>query len=109
MFPEIPKITGYQMYDKINRTELQELCREIGEQNVYREDRRDSLIAEIEGDGAARKCPLDPQRKEMQAHIQKNFRRLRTQLPGCTGKCTTYGCPNLVVVRCWVGLKDHIL
>lgn len=100
---------GSRMYDELNRTELQELCREMDGQNVYRDGSRAMLEDSIDGVGKAQECPLSSHRQEMQDHIRRNFRRLRTQLPGCNGKCVTYGCPNMIVVRCWIGLKEDIL
>jgi len=100
---------GFQMYDELNRTELQGLCREIDNKNVHREAPRTSLTDALDGVGSTPDCPIDPHRLEMENHIRRNYRRLRTQLPGCDGKCTTYGCPNIVVVRCWVGFKEDIL
>ena len=97
------------MYDKLNRTELQELCRELDGVNVHRDGPRAGLEDEIDGVGKAKECPLSPQRQEMQDHIRRNYRSLRTQLPGCNGKCVTYGCPDIIVVRCWMGLKEDIL
>jgi hypothetical protein len=97
------------MYDELNRTEIQELIREVDGENAYREAPRKELTDALDESGEIPTCPLEPHRQEMEQHIRKNYRRLRTQLPGCDGKCTTYGCPNIVVVRCWTGFKDDIL
>ena len=97
------------MSEEINRTEMQYLLREVDEINAFREAPRAALQDAIDGLREAPLCPLEPHRQEMERHIQKNYRRLRTQLPGCTGKCVSYGCPNLVVMRCWTGIKDDIL
>ena len=92
--------------DNVNVTELVEMARkaELGNSRRDRED----LYAALE-DGEVTPCPLDPIRARMQAHIKKNYRRLKTQLPGCTGECTTFGCPDLIVQRCWSGSKDEML
>jgi hypothetical protein len=99
---------GSRMYDELNRTELQELCREVDGKNVHRDGPRSELEATLDGE-EGEECPLSAHRQEMQDHIRRNFRRLRTQLPGCNGKCVSYGCPNMIVVRCWMGLKEDIL
>ena len=92
--------------DNVNLTELVEMARkaELGNTRRVRED----LYAVLE-DGDTAPCPLEKIRKRMQAHIKKNYRRLKTQLPGCTGECSTYGCPDLIVQRCWLGSKDEML
>jgi len=97
------------MSAELNRTELQSILRDLDQGNAYREAPRSQLEAALDGTGATPECPLDPHRAEMEKHIQKNYRRLRTQLPGCDGRCTSFGCPDLIVTRCWTGIKDDIL
>lgn len=93
----------------LNKTEVQELIRELVGVNAHREASPSALLESLDGVEDPPPCPLDPQREAMEAHIQQYYRRLRTQLPGCNGKCTSFGCPNLIVVRCWESLKGHIL
>jgi hypothetical protein len=97
------------MFEDINRTELQDLLREVEGANSFREAGRKELQDAFDGVGAVPLCPIDPHRRAMEDHIQANYRRLRTQLPGCNGRCVSYGCPNLIVMRCWMGIKDDIL
>jgi hypothetical protein len=96
----------FHVLDNVNLTELVEMARKAELGNSVRD--RESLYAALE-DGEVVRCPLDKIRSRMQAHIKKNYRRLKTQLPGCTGECTTYGCPDLIVQRCWAGSKDEML
>lgn len=93
----------------MNLTELIELCREAGHGNFGKHTSREELYTALEEDILPEDCPLDQKRELMQVHIKKNYRRLRTQLPGCTGKCVTFGCPDLVVQGCWVGFKDDMI
>jgi hypothetical protein len=97
--------------DDLNRTELVETCRAAGLGSVGRTQDREQIYSVLEGtaDPSEIECPLEGKRKMMQQHIEKNWRRLRTQLPGCTGKCTSYGCPNIIVQRCWKGFDGDIL
>ncbi len=97
------------MSDDLNRTELQSIIRNLENVNCFREAPRADLDDALDELGDPPECPLEGHRQEMEKHIQKNYRRLRTQLPGCNGRCVSYGCPNLIVVRCWVALKDDIL
>ncbi len=97
------------MSAEVNRTELQKILREKSGANPFREAARLKIEDAIEADGEVPLCPLTAQRDEMERHIRKNYRRLRTQLPGCNGRCTSYGCPNIIVMRCWNGIKDDIL
>jgi hypothetical protein len=70
---------------------------------------REDMMRCIVDDQKPRKDDLAPIRSRMESHIQRNIRKLRTQLPGCDGKCTTFGCPALIVVRCWDGFRDDVL
>ena len=97
------------MFKELNRTELQEILRELHEVNSYREAPKDEIMEALSPVGEVPLCPLTEHREAMQEHIRKNFRRLRTQLPGCNGKCVTFGCPNLIVVRCWEAFKDDMI
>ena len=98
------------MYDKLNRTELVTIARMDGNGNVERLAPRKELIGLLSAEPSyVEDCPLEEQRRAMESHIEKNFRRLRTQLPGCTGKCTTFGCPEIVVLRCWNAFEGNIL
>lgn len=98
-------------FDDLNRTELVETCRAAGLGSVRRTQDREQIYAVLEGiaDPSKIECPIEGKRKMMCQHIQKNWKRLRTQLPGCTGNCVAYGCPNIIVQRCWKGFDGDIL
>lgn len=95
--------------DALNLTELIALCRQAQLGNLGRHLSREELYAALEDEIFPGDCPLEERRDLMQAHITKNYRRLRTQLPGCDGKCTTFGCPDIIVQRCWLGFKDDMI
>ena len=92
--------------DNVNLTELVEMARKAELGNSRRD--RDDLYDALEN-GEVTPCSLEAIRVRMQSHIKKNYRRLKTQLPGCTGECMTFGCPDLIVQRCWAGSKDEML
>lgn len=94
--------------DDINLTELVQMARSAGIGNIGRQTPHTELIEVIEGADAV-PCVLEPQRVRMESHIQKHFRSLRTQLPCREGKCSSFGCPDIIVQRCWDGFKEHIL
>jgi len=96
------------MKNDVNRTEIASICREEGLGNVERmSDRIYDVVMGMDDEDIP--CPLEEHRSTMERHIQRNFRRLRTQLPGCNGRCTTYGCPELIVIRCWQAMKSDII
>ena len=100
------------MESKLNRTEIAELARKYGLGNIDRLSNRESLLSFIDGDiddPDSPECPMSEHRETMENHITRNFRRLRTQLPNCNGKCTSFGCPELIVIRCWDAFKDDII
>lgn len=94
--------------DDVNLTELIQIARSAGLGSVGRQMPREEIVAMLEG-AAPEPCPLEAKRRRMEAHIQKHFRSLRTQLPCKDGKCVSFGCPDIIVQRCWDGFKDHIL
>jgi hypothetical protein len=90
-----------QFLGRLNRSELVQVARAAGLGNVSRDSSRESLVVLLlteEGLGAD---TLQERRVAMQAHIERHRNRLLSQLPGCSGKCTTFGCPDLIVMRCW--------
>lgn len=95
--------------DNVNLTELIQMARSAGLGNVGRNLPREDIIAMLEGTRKPKVDPIEPQRVRMEAHIRKHFQSLRTQLPCPQGRCTTFGCPDIIVQRCWAGFKDHIL
>ena len=97
------------MLDDLNRTELQSLLRELHGVTPDRNASKEELMASLSPLEEPPLCPLTTHREAMEEHIKKNFRRLRTQLPGCNGKCVSFGCPDMVVVRCWEALKGDML
>lgn len=97
------------MPDDLNKTELISILREEGFGNKSRENGIDRLTSVLHGEGEARDCPLEPRRAAMQKHIQRNWTRIRTQLPHCNGKCLTFGCPDAIVTGCWLRFKDEII
>lgn len=95
--------------EDLNKTELIEILREEGHGNKSRTNGIPRLLRAVDGRDTAEECPLDMQRKTMEKHIQRNWRRIRTQLPRCTGKCTTFGCPDTIVVGCWLRFQSEII
>lgn len=95
--------------DEINKSELVELAREDGLGNLSRGNPSASLLEALEGGDVPENCRLDEQRETMQRHIKRNWRRIRTQLPTCNGTCTTFGCPDAVVLGCWLKFRNEIL
>jgi hypothetical protein len=93
----------------LNKSELLQILREEGFGNKSRANGIERLVSTLEGDGDARECPLEARRTSMQKHIQKNWTRIRTQLPHCNGKCQSFGCPDAVVTGCWLRFKDEII
>lgn len=89
------------MLDRMNRSELVALARRAGLGNVDRERPVAELVEEILADKGGRTDNLEEWRTAIEAHIKRNRARLLSQLPGCTGQCTSYGCPDLVVASCW--------
>ena len=98
--------------DGVNTTELIEIARDAGLGNLPRSLTPTQLVEVLSGDRSAptaTRDALETKRAKMQNHIRVNWLRLHSQLPGCSGKCTTYGCPDLIVQRCWHGMHKDML
>lgn len=92
----------------LNVTELVQIARAAGLGNLPRDPKvlRAALLAD---DAGRQRDALDEKRVRMEAHVKKNYTKMRTQLPDCTGKCTSFGCPDLIVQRCWMGMRKGML
>jgi hypothetical protein len=97
------------MSDEFNKSELIELLREEGHGNISRGNGIPRLIAALEDEEDPEPCPLEGRRSTMEKHIRRNWTRIRTQLPRCNGKCTVFGCPDAIVIGCWLRFKDEII
>lgn len=94
------------MKDMINVSELRILVKENEEVDIRRIENRAELVRILEeGYEPKMLCPLVRKKEVMEDFIQKNINKLRTQLPECTGHCTTFGCPDGMVVNCYMKLK----
>ena len=99
-----------ELKNLINSTELVELIKEDEFFDIRQTAGTEKLASILENgltpeDEDELYCPIFKWRMDMEAYIQKNMRRLRTQLPGCTGKCTEYGCPRGIVTNCYIKMK----
>lgn len=94
------------MKELINKSELRLIVKEYEEIDIRQSATSEQLISILD-DGYSPKymCPLVPVKEQMEEYIQKNLRKMRTQLPDCNGKCTEYGCPDIVVTNCYTKLK----
>ena len=96
------------MVNDLNSTELQSLARSIGIEIPKTMDPEKAMDALAEG-SQPKVNTLAEEKQAMEKHIQKYIRRLKSQLPDCPGKCTSHGCPDIVVSRCWLLFKDHLI
>lgn len=95
--------------DDTNKSELIQISREEGLGNLSRGNSSAALMDALMGEDAPQSCPLEEQRETMERHIKRNWRRIRTQLPACDGTCTTFGCPDTIVLGCWLKFRNEIL
>jgi len=96
----------------LNETELLQMARRQGLGVLRRGIPRNELLSIITGYYQVRPEHLAGTaytRKKLQENIAINIERVRSQLPGCDGRCTTYPCsegrhalcfmPNEALVR----------
>lgn len=94
----------------INKTEILELIKEYELFDIRSTVGIERLVSLLENglepeDEDSLYCPLFEWKIEMETYIQKNIKKMRTQLPGCTGTCTEFGCPRGVVTNCYIKMK----
>jgi len=96
---------------RLNKSELIQMARAAGLGNLGRNLSRRKIAEALVGAeaGEIEQDALQEWRELMEAHIDKNRKRLLSQLPGCTGCCTTFGCPDVIVARCWDGFSRDML
>ena len=94
------------MQELVNKTELRTIVKEYEEVDIRESATTDELIHALDGNHSKKDyCPLIKYKKPMQEYIQRNMRKMRTQLPDCNGMCTTFGCPDAVVTNCYIKIK----
>lgn len=80
---------------KCNESELLQLARKQGLGFLRRGIPRDELVAIVGGYGNPRPehyAGTAETRQILEKYISDNIERIRSQLPGCDGKCTTFNC-----------------
>lgn len=94
------------MKELVNKSELRMIVKEYEEYDIRRSATKEELISILDGEYSEEyRCPLVPIKKDMETYIQTNMTKMRTQLPDCTGKCTTFGCPDGIVINCHTKIK----
>jgi hypothetical protein len=94
-----------------NETELLQMARAQGLGVLRRGLPRSELVDIVRG-----KClPTQEQmslthytRAKLEAYIQANLGRVASQLPGCNGKCTEFGCTEGRHVLCFEPSKGSV-
>lgn len=88
-------LTEDQQLSKCNETELLWIARRQGLGLLKRGIPLQELLAIVTGEILPRPdyySGTTHTRKKLQDHISKNIEVVRSQLPGCDGRCTTYPC-----------------
>jgi hypothetical protein len=78
-----------------NETELLQLARKQGVGILRRGIPLETLIKIVTGEEEVKTSQLSgtmETRAKLERFIQENIERTRSQLPGCTGRCTTFPC-----------------
>jgi hypothetical protein len=91
---------------EINISETVQVIRDLHQVSPSRDP---AQLDEMLLNGTVTADALEPKRAAQEAFIQANIRTLRTQLPNCNGRCTTFGCPDLIVLQCHRGLRGHLV
>lgn len=95
-----------------NESELLAIAWKQGLGRIRRGIGRSELIALVRGEIELRTDHLattTETRRILQAFIEKNWGVVRSQLPGCNGKCTTFPCTEGKHALCLFPNKAHLV
>ena len=93
-------------------TELLQIARQSGIGILRRGIDRDELIQIVSGEIEATRdhySATNTSRRKLEQFIEKNWKILASQLPGCNGKCTTYPCSDAQHSSCLLPNKDLVV
>lgn len=94
-----------------NETELLKIAREQGLGILKQGLPKELLISFVTGEvepGPEHKADVEYTRAKLEIFIADNWGRVRSQLPGCNGKCRTYPCSDTRHMQCFTPNKDNI-
>lgn len=86
-----------QVLFECNETELLTIARQAGLGRLRRGLLKEELVAIVSGYAHPRPDQLSGTgltRQSLEATIKANIEVMRSQLPGCNGRCTTYHCSD---------------
>lgn len=95
-----------------SETELLALARKQGLGRLRRGISKEELVGIVRGEVALRQdhhSETMETRRTLEAFITKNWGQLRSQLPGCDGKCTTFSCTEGKMALCFYPNKVLLL
>lgn len=100
-----------EILNTLNEGELITLAHKQGYGHLRRGIPREQLIDLVRG-----VIPCSPEflagtkdsRRLLESFIEKHFEKVRSQLPGCNGKCTSFPCSEGKHAVCFTGNRDVI-
>lgn len=94
-----------------SENELLQIAREQGLGILKRGLPRDILVSFVTGaidPGPQHKADIEYTRAKLELFIEAHWGQVRSQLPGCDGKCRTYKCSDSRHMLCFTPNKDVI-
>jgi hypothetical protein len=94
-----------------NETELLQLAWKQKLGHLKRGIPREELVAIVSGQASPEPrhmSPTEQTRDILQGFIERNFEKLRSQLPGCDGKCKTFHCTEGKHAMCLYPNKGYL-
>lgn len=97
--------------DRCNETELLSIAHQQGLGRLKRGISRHVLLQIVKGEDNPRPehmADTRHSRQTLQDFLEKHWAQVRSQLPGCNGRCTTFPCSEGRHALCFVGNKNTV-
>lgn len=104
-------IPGDEILYQCNESELLHLARTQGLPALRSGIPHEELVAIVLGIAEVKKEHLawtNFTREKLETFLAENWERLRSQLPGCDGKCRSFPCSEVKHLNCFIPVEGRI-
>lgn len=102
-------MNAHEILSGVNKSELIQMARASGAGNASRSLSREELIELLADGDECEESELEPWRRSVEAFCEQHPLQVASDLTQCNKKCTSFGCPDLVVARCFWRFEKHMI